>query len=174
MIEDYKKWYEIKSKFFNFLKEKESVTYDRLSSVLDVLDYIVFLKEDQRDKELMEIFETGFIYIFSQTNDMFYFIEKYFNNDFEVFMKYDKFINYNLYMNEVKDILIDEKKYKKVVAKEFDFVLKDSEDIISNLKEPDLKRIQDYNIQIMSVMPNDKMYLTISEIFLDIAARLPI
>ncbi len=173
MIKDFKGWYVENAWLLDHLREHDSILFAYIKHTLDSLLFISELKEDEIDDDLSGIFDAGYSYIYYYVDQLKLYLENTFNKDFHLFLKYDSFIQYMIYMNEIKGILIDEVRYNGVIKEEFDYVLNGLDDVINNHKEPNHEILDDFDLRIMSVISSDTIE-TIPEVFVKVYDTLKI
>ena len=174
MKSDYKNWLLENNDFLSHLSHHNSIIYLYLHDVIVSLNYIDALEENEVDSDMREIFDTGYAYIYNYVSEVSIILKNYFSGDFHEFVKYDEFINYYMYVQEIKDMLIDDKVYNDIVSEQFEYILDSIDNVIQKKEKMDINLIDEYNERMMSVMPMKKVYLTISEIFAEVVDRLKI
>ena len=171
MFEDYLSWKKQNEEFIEELKKHQSILYGRIYDVSRVLDFISNMSEKELNEyreDLSLIFETGYAYIYSFVNDIKLYLENYFHNNMNTLIKYDDLINYSLYLCEVKDSLIDDNDYDEIKGEQFEYILNDIEERVQNRKEYNKDVLEDYNNRLLSIMPMNKVYKCVDEIFVDV------
>jgi len=168
MFEDFLAWDKQNENFINELKEKNSLLYSRIYDVKRVLDYLTTYDEKAMDSDLTVIFETGYAYLFNFVNDIKLYLENYFQNNLTKMLEFEDIINYDLYVCEIKDSLIDDNLYNEIISSEVEYILTDIEYILIHKKEWDDLKIEDYNNRLCSVLPMDKPIKCVDEVFVDV------
>ena len=176
MINDFLSWRGQNEEFIHHLSHHGSMIFYRIYDVLRVLDYISSLKSEDIDDDMSIIFETGYAYLFGFVDEVKMYLENYFRGNLHKFLEYEELINFLLYIEEIKTSLIDDNVFNEYTKEQFDFISDDIESKLDLIKVDDLKLndeekaniIEDYNNRLMSVMPMDKVYKTVDEIFVDV------
>lgn len=173
MKNDFLAWEKQNEEFLEHLEHHDSILYSRIYDVLRVLDFLSMLDEDsakdiETNEDLSIIFETGYAYLYNFVNDIKLYLENYFNNDLHKLLEFEDLVNYSLYVEEIKDNLIDENKYDEIISKEFEYILSDIENKLSKQLPFTEETFNDYDNHLESVMPMDKMYKTVDEIFVEV------
>lgn len=169
MFEDFLSWEKQTESFIEELKEKDSLLYARIYDVLRVLDFISAREPKDVDDDMSIIFETGYAYLYNFVNDIKLYLENSFNNSLTELLKYEDLVNFSLYVCELKDNLIDDNQYDELKSEQFEFILSDIDERIAQKNCENMNdAIEDYNNRLLSVMPMDKMYKCVDEIFVDV------
>lgn len=174
MKSDFESWYLENANFFDQLHGHNTILFEHVKSIINVLACISNMNEEEIDSDLDEIFDTGYSYLYNYISELKVYLKNYFDDNFTRFLKFDIIMNYNFYINDLKEMLVDECKYYDNVREEFDFILNDIENILSTKKEFDDKTINDYNVRILSVIPEDHDYVTTPELFVEVMDKLKI
>jgi len=162
MKDDYLSWYHQNEDFFETLFKYDSLIFNHLRDTIKVLSYIS--NQEKASEDLEVFYDIGFSYIYNKVNEIKYYLENYFQNNLEKFLKYERLINYSLYLDDLKDTLIEKKVYTDNVKEAFMDVSQKIEDILKNKKHFDDDDFKQYDIIIESVIP-PQQYITIPEIF---------
>ena len=173
--DDFKTWYLENSLLFETLHDKDSVLFHHVKDVIDVLAYISDKYEYEKvSAELEDIFETGYAYLYSYISTLKIYLNNYFNENLDELIKYDIYLRYNIYINDVKDMLFEENIYNDKIKDEFEYVLNDIEKVLKDKNSLDIDKILEYDDIINSVIPKDKYYQTIPEVFSEVVDALEI
>jgi hypothetical protein len=174
MTNDYNSWIKENKTFLNKLANHNSLLYDNLNDVVKVVDYINSGKPVPKDIDSKLFFDTGYAYLNTTVSELKLYLEKYFNNDIHILLEYESLIFYSLYLDEIKMLIIDQNKYTETIKAEFDRILQEIEDTLSQRRPFSDDMITDFNIALESVLPKDVTYITIPEIFFRAAEELNI
>lgn len=104
ILKEYFSWYKENKNFYEDLKSHESILHTRLSPVYDVLYYIFdeYKENNMIDSDIDKIMQVGLEYIHQQFFTCKLYYEKFFDNDFHMFLKYDQVISYILFLEDLK------------------------------------------------------------------------
>lgn len=173
MYEDFKKWYDQNEEFLTHLFKHNSLVFDRINDVIKVLTYVITMDKKDISDDLDFIFDVGYAYLFNRVMEIKFYLEKYFKNDIDAFLHFESLINYTMYLDDLKEVLVEKEKFGDSVKEGFDEIAARIEEIISKKKhfEPDI--IDEFNVILLSVLPNDN-FLTTPEIFIQVAEELQI
>ncbi len=134
---DYKAYIYDNNDILNILKKQNTVLQYRIEDVKKVLDHICNLERIKKDinEEFTIIFETGFSYLHETVEAIKIYYDKYLNKNQILLKKYDKAINYILFLDDYLESL----KEKKLLTQEFktkcEKIIDELENIIQNKKE---------------------------------------
>lgn len=132
LLKEYQSWYIENKEFYGKLKSHDSALYVRLTPVYDVLHFLYTEYKDNNilDEDIDKIIQVGLEYIHQQFFTCKLYLEKFFNNDFHLFLKYDQAISYILFLEDLKYEFAEKKiEYDE---KEFEDLVEYLEVIISN------------------------------------------
>jgi hypothetical protein len=174
MFEDYQAWYNEHEDFFTHLFNHNSIIFERINDVINVMAYIENLKKKDINEEIEVIFDAGYAYLFNKVTEIELYLKKYFNNDLHKFLNYEVLINYSLYLDDLKEVLEEKEQYSELIKKGFDEILDSIENILLTRKHFNQDIIDEYNIILLSVIPSDKEFLTTPEVFIRIGEELQI
>ena len=172
MDSDFKSWYLENSDLFVKLHNSDSVLFYHVKDIIDTLAYIA--EKEDVSSEYLDIFDTGYAYLYSYISSLKTYLENYFSGDINALLKYEHFLRYNFYLNDIKDILIEENIYDGDLRKDIEYILEDIEDILQNKKEAKDEILDSYDTLMENVIPKDKYLQTIPEIFSDVIDTLEI
>lgn len=173
--DDFKTWYLENGDLFERLYNKDSVLFHHIKDIIDCLAYISDKIEYEKvDDELLDIFETGYSYLYSYISTLKVYLNNYFDDDLDALIKYDMYLRYSIYLNDIKDMLIEENIYNDKVKEEFEYVLNDIEKVLKEKHELKEDKTLEYDEIITSVIPKDKYYQTIPEVFSEVKDALEI
>ncbi len=102
LIREYKSWLSEKQAFIDHLKSHDSTLYARIMPVYEVLNYLSDELKDQMNEDLQKIMQVGFEYLYTQIDTCQLYLDKIFNQDFHVFLDYDRIIAYILYLEDLR------------------------------------------------------------------------
>ena len=166
-IDEYKSYFNDNYKLIKVLKENNSLTYDRLSDLIKVLNFImeVFNGKEQVDEEFEIIFESGFAFFHEQFEQIKLYYNNYFNGKYNDFKKYEFFINYSLNLEDMIQSFEEKEALDKDGKEQINKILTEIEDIISNKKTPTLEVLDIYNQTLEDLLFDKPEVLTTIEIF---------
>ena len=176
MINDFLSWRKQNEEFINHIKHDNSIIYSRIFDVLRILDYISSIEQDKMDDDMSIIFETGYAYLFNFLNELKIYFEDYFDSNYRKLLYYEELVNFDMYLSEIKNCLIDDNIYNELIEEQFNFISSDIDSKLSLVKQGKLsldenqkeELIKDYNERLLSVMPMDKVYQCVDEIFVNV------
>lgn len=174
MIEDYKLFYAQHEELFEHLFSHNSIVFDRLNDVLTVMNFITKLEQKDITEDIELIFDVGFAYLFQKVTEINIYLEKNFDNNLHTFLKYEEFVNYALYLDDLIEVLEEQESYTDSLREGFQEILNKIEDIIEHKKQVHPEMIDDFNMLLLSLIPSGKEYLTTPEIFMRVAEELKI
>lgn len=174
MYEDFKKWYEQNEEFLTHLFNHNSLVFDRINDVIKVLTFIITMDKKDISDDLDFIFDVGYAYLYNRVMEIKFYIEKYFKNDMHHFLRYEELINYTMYLDDLKEVLVEKDKYTDFVKEGFEEIANRIEDIIDSKKHFQSEIIDEFNSILLSVLPNNEQLFTTPEIFMQIAEELQI
>lgn len=165
-LNDYNAWLKDNNDFLMMLKDNNSSVYHRLMDVFKILEYIESLYNSQKsiESELAEIFEFGYAYLFDTIEEVKLYYENYFNRDYILFSKYESLINYILYLDDLKNSLIDAEALTETAKQLFDQILEECDEYIRGSKEYSIDVLDTFNVQL-DLELGDAEVLTVLEIF---------
>jgi len=104
IYKDFASWKMENHEFLDTLQENNSIIYERLESVVVVLDYIydLIVEGKEIEEDLKIIFEIGFNYLHTQIEVAKIYFEKLFQSNCDEFIKYSRHILYLLYIYDIK------------------------------------------------------------------------
>jgi len=172
---DFKSWYAENASLFSELHAKNSVLFYHVKDVLDSLAYInASIEEDKATSDLEDIFDTGYAYLYAYINELKIYLNNYFDNDMNELLKYEVFLRYCFYLNDIKDLLIDENIYNGNIKEEIEYILNDIEEVLKKNKLKDEMLLDEYDSRMEIVIPKDKHIQTIPEIFSTVVDNLEV
>lgn len=174
MINDYKNWLHNKEQLLHHLRHHSSIVMDRMSNIFVTLDYITSLKEDELNDDYEFIFDCGFSYLFTIVSEIELLLEKYFDNSIHIFLEYEVLINYLLYINDLKETLIENEDFNEDADIEFNNVCQEIEEIISKKQTINDNLLEMFDDRILSTFKAKKEHITTPEVFDRIAEELQI
>lgn len=173
-ITDYKSYIHANYNFLELLRENDSLVYDRLSDLLKVLGFVELLVDQNKplDEELKVIFEVGFSFFHEQFEEIKIYYNTYFKRDFLKFREHELLINYNLYMDDLEEVLKEKNLYDNELANAFGEIKEDIDNILRGKNAITLDTLNKYNETIELYVPVGT--LTTLEIFSLIVEELQI
>lgn len=174
IAKEYKEYINDNYLFIQTLKEHNSITYDRLSDLIKVLNIIV---NDYGDKEKVEeeievIFESGFSFFHEQFEQIKLYYEKYFKSDYLSFRRFEFFINYSLSLEDLQQSLEEKEILDQHSKEKLNQILKEVDDIITNQKETPIEILDAYNEELDQLLMDQPEVLTTLDIFTKIYEEL--
>ena len=175
-LTEYKEYCVSNEEFIFMLKENSSEIYDRLRDIFKVLGYIDMLVDQyQNIEEEYEVFyETGFPYLYKQLEEVKIYYNKYFNKNYEELKKYESIINYGLYLDDLKDTLIEEELINDHIEEAIKEVAEQIELILSEKLNFDDETFDRFNAIISSEIRFKRRIMTMTEVFSRIVEELDI
>jgi len=154
-IKDFKSYFLQNYEFIELLRENNSLVYDRLQDLFKILGFIELMVDENKEveEELEVIFEVGFSYLHEQLEEIKLYYNNYFNGDFLIFKKYEKFINYILYLNDLVEVLKEKAIFTDLTKKVIDDIYNGIESILTNKSKIDEKVIDKYNALLEQNVP---------------------
>lgn len=176
MINDFLSWRKQNDDFINHIKCEDSLIYNRIFDVLRILDYIASLDESNIDDDMSIIFETGYAYLFNFFAELKEYFIEYFNSNYHKLLYYEELVNFDMYISEIKNYLIDDGVFNELIEEQFNYISNDIDKKLTQIKLGDLsldeetkeELIKEYNERLLSVMPMDKNYKCVDEIFVEV------
>jgi len=172
MDSDFKSWYLENGDFFAHLHGHGTILFSHVKDIIDALAYISDMNEEELDSDLVSIFDSGYAYLYSYVSELKLYLKNYFNDNFHKFLDYDTFLSYNFYINDIKELLVNEERYSDDIRKEFEWMLSDIENVLKEQKDIDETKIDEYNTRMLAILPDNEDYETLPEIFHDVVDRL--
>ncbi|HBP26203.1 MAG TPA: hypothetical protein DD618_04555 [Acholeplasmatales bacterium] len=110
---DYRAYLKQNREWLQMLKANQSIVYERLEDVFNVLEDIDerAAKYAKIEEEYEVIFEAGFLYLHKQLETAKTIYSAYFHNDYFAFRRYEKAVNYLLYLDDLEDVLDEKEKF---------------------------------------------------------------
>lgn len=166
ILNDYKSWLSDNKDFINLLKKNKSAIYQRIADVFRILEHIdkVYIQEKKVDAVLEEIFEIAYSYLFDTLQEVKLYYEKYFNRDYILFRQYESLINYILYLEDVKNSLIDNKQLTDENRQILDEILEECDQYLNSKKPYKIEVLEQYNDKLDAYFGDSKV-LTMLEVF---------
>lgn len=158
-------WYQNHEEFFAHLMEHDAITFMRVYDVIEVLNSISKMDKNDIDEDIEVFFDVGYAYIYQRIDEIKHYLEKYFHNDLHDFLHFDSLINYSLYLDDLKEVMIEKESFHQSIEDEFVGIQEEIEHIIEKKKKFSKTLIDDFNNRLLSVIPSSKEFLTIPEIF---------
>ncbi len=174
MIKDFKAWYDQTSDLFSHLKHHNSLIFDYLNDCLIVLCFLAKKQEKDLTEDEALAFEVGFSYLYARLDLFKIYLEKYFNNNLNNLLRYDALIYYAIYLEDLKDSLIEQNEFSEVIKKAFLDLEEKIEDILTNKITISDEVISEINNTLLSLIPSKKEFLTIPEVFFRLAEEMQI
>lgn len=174
MLSDYEKWYDQNKDLLQALFNHNSLVFDNIYDVLKVTEHIKKLETKARDADLDLIFDEGFAYLYNKVNEIKLYLEHHFNNDLHHFLHFELIINYCFYLDDLKETLEDKESYSDYIKEGFNQIYNEIENIINTKSDFSDDIIDHFNNTLLCVIPSNKEFLTIPEIFSRICEELQI
>lgn len=173
-VTDYQKYYQANAQLLQTIEQMNLLLAQRFVDLTKVLDYIVTLYEGKSaiEEDLEVIFEVGFVFFFQQLEDLKIFFEDYLSSDYQLLKKYDLFIHYGLYLDDVYQVLQDKGYIKEEQKKVFLHIHTQIEDILKEKKEADESLLDTFNLQLELSVGETKDVVTTLEIYEQIIEEL--
>jgi hypothetical protein len=165
MTNDYQSWLIQNEDIIEHLRHHETILYDRISDVFLVMQYIIQLPKEEVNSDLEVMYDIGFSYLFSRIGEIKIYLDMYFNGDFHHMLHFDELINYQLYLDDLKEVLVDQETWNDDIKHGFDQIGNQIEAILREETKPTEDVIDDFNIILLSIIPAHHEYLTVPEIF---------
>lgn len=136
-LHDYKSYLLDNQDFIQLLKESNSIIYDRLEDVFNVLEFIEkrVEKYEKVEEEFEVIFEVGFSYLHEQLEELKNIYNLYFKNDLAGLKKYASLINYYLYLSDLVEALKEKSLYSEEAKQAISNIYDEIENIFSEKKD---------------------------------------
>lgn len=110
IINEYQSWLSENKSFYDKLKSHKSILHTRFYPIYEVLQHLYNeYKDEEVDEDVEKIFQVGLEYINLQFFNCKIYLEKSFKKDFHEFLKYDRVINYLLFIEDLKYELTEQK-----------------------------------------------------------------
>lgn len=165
MINDYKSWIVSKQELLHHLQHHNSIIVNKVENVIKTLNFISKLKEEEMNEDYSVIFDCGYSYIYQVVDEIEIYLNKYFNNNMHSFLEYELLINYSLYLNDLKEALIENESYNPQLNEEISAINNNIESILST-KRPFVNKVLDeYDMRLMASMPLNTNILTTPEVY---------
>ena len=87
MDSDFKSWYLENSDLFVKLHNSDSVLFYHVKDIIDTLAYIA--EKEDVSAEYLDIFDTGYAYLYSYISSLKTYLENYFSGDINALLKYE-------------------------------------------------------------------------------------
>lgn len=165
-IKDYKAYIDDNKGILNLLKENNSILLSRLDDVTKVLDHICKLSRIKKDlnDDYEVIFTTGFDYIHENLESIKIYYEKYFNKDIILLKKYEKAINYILFLEDLIITISDKGKLDASKKNEINLIISSLDKKIQSFSLIDEDIYSDIDLKIETIV-DDNVYYTTSYVF---------
>ncbi|HPV55046.1 MAG TPA: hypothetical protein PLH77_00860, partial [Bacilli bacterium] len=98
--DDYKAYLEENKELLTTLKKHNTLTYFRIANLIKVLNYI--LESKKIDKIYETIFDVGFNFLHATLEEIKEYLDIYFDNDYEAFIKQELYVNYILILDDLR------------------------------------------------------------------------
>jgi len=171
---DYNAYIMQNNDFIGMLKDNKTILYERVFEIKTILDYLseIAAKGNKLQEEMHVIFEVGFSYLHEQLEEIKLYYDIYFKKNVNQLKKYDKFINYSLYLSDLKDTLIDKAIYGQKTKTTFEKIANKIDKILKGLKKADDEIFDEFNIMLEECVPVGT--LTTLEVFALVSEELNI
>ena len=165
MIKDYKNWISKKHELIHHFMHHNSLIFNRVENVLKTLQFISNLKEEEFDEDYSVIFDCGYSYIYQVVDEIELLLDKYFNNNMHQFLNYEPLINYSLYLNDLKEALIEDESFNERLNEEINQINTNIEKLISEKRQFVLRVLDDYDSRLLALIDPNKTILTTPEVY---------
>lgn len=165
MIKDYKNWISSKKGLIHHFMHHNSIIFNRVENVLNTLTYISSLPEEELNEDYSVIFDCGYNYIYQIVTEVELLLDKYFDNNMHNFLNYEPIINYSLYLNDLKDAMIEEELFTPQINDEINQINNNIEKIISEKRDFVIRVLDDYDSRILALIDSTKTILTTPEVY---------
>lgn len=172
-IDDYNSWLEDNQDLIVMLEKNNSVIYERLDDIIKVLSYIeaLYLAQKEVEEDLEVIFDVGFSYLYETIEEVKLYYENYLNNDFILLNQYSYIINYILYLDDLKESLIEEQLFSDDIKTLFSDIFNELDNILKEKKTFKLEILDKFNAKL-DVYISSFEVVTVLEVFSRIAEEL--
>ena len=92
-------------------------------------------------------------------------MDKYFDNNMHQFLNFEPIINYSLYLNDLKEALIEEEEYSKDIEEEINGINNVIENLLKDKRMFSDKLIDEFDNRILSVYDSTLNVLTTPEVY---------
>ncbi|MFA6627766.1 MAG: hypothetical protein WCT17_04480 [Bacilli bacterium] len=174
MTNDYNSWFLQNEDLLKHLYHHESLLFDRMSDVVLVMNHVQHIPESEKNADIEVIFDVGFSYLFHRIEEIKIYLDKYFEGDLHRMLHVDTLINYALYLEDLKDTLVEQEAWNDNIKYGFDQIENQIEAFLNEDQEVSDSVIDDFNVILMSIIPGQHEYLTIPEVFSRIVEELNI
>ena len=102
---EYGAWSKEHKKLLDELQSHQTTLYDRLYPVIKVLDQLTLPNPTDvphEEEDIIKIFQVGLEFLQDQIQSIEIYFEKVFHQDFHEMLPYETFINYMLYLEDVR------------------------------------------------------------------------
>lgn len=173
-LDDYRSYMMQNFNFIELLRDNNSPVIARLEDVTKVLGFIEEMASAQEtiEEEFEVIFEAGFAYFHEQLEEIKIYYHRFFQKDYLSFKRYETLINYNLYLGDLKDVLVEQKMLTDELDKEIKSLSEEIEDFIDKKRAYDAGLFDSYDARLAAQLP--RSILTTQEIYALIAEELEI
>ncbi len=165
MINDYKNWIVSKKHLLHHLEHHDSIIISKVENVIKTLNFISSLKEEDLNEDYSVIFDCGYSYIYQVVSEIELYLNKYFDNDMHQFLKYELLINYSLYLNDLKEALIENESFSSELNNEMKAINNNIDNILLSKRDFTEKVLDDYDNRLMSILSTDEVILTTPEVY---------
>lgn len=165
MVKDYKNWFNTKHDLIHHFMHHNSMIFNRVENVLKTLNFIANLKEEELNEDYSIIFDCGYGYIYQVVSEVELLLDKYFDNNMHSFLNYEPIINYSLYLNDLKEALIEDESFSERLNEEINQINTNIEKLISEKRPFVLKVLDDYDSRILALINPNKTILTTPEVY---------
>ena len=174
IFNDYNNWKQENEDLISTLINNKSEIIRRFKHVYDCVEF--FANEISNDIKLnddeMQIFESGFNYLYDQFQNIQIFLEHFFNNDIKEMENYSELINLYLYALDFESELLNKENVKEEDNDALNNYIDKVFELIKEKKEANLILHEELDEISFRIFKNT--YYGINEIFLDIDDELGI
>ena len=156
--------------FIDLLENNNCTSYESLKDVIFILDKI----SEKMDTELIDdeidyIFDFGFDYLYNEIEFLKNIYEERLNSDFILFKKYDPLLRYALFIYQLIDDLEEQDLITSNIKNKLQGKVNSILSMIDNREVVSDTLIDEIDLEISSVIPNNYNPNTVSQIFENIA-----
>lgn len=174
IYEDYINYMGEKEELINMLIDTNSSIYYVLTDVIKVTDHIykLYEKGEKLEEDLEEIFDIGFGFLANTLEDLNTYYYDYFEKDKDKFNYYAELMLYSVYIEDYKGYLEVNDMLNEDVEKALNELIYQIDSILVNKKPFNESFVISLDSVINTVLPMDKDYKTVYNVFRMIAEEL--
>ena len=166
MLKDFKNWFGANKDLIKHLQAHETITYYYVEEILESLAFLSDIDE-KLDPEIMDAFEKGYMYLYNYFEMIKTYLKNDFDNNFHDYIKYDSFIHYSIYLDDISNALKnDSKKYE--IAKGTIKEIEESIEKVISERTLNEKLLEEYDYKLESVVEANIFDQTVPGLFVRI------